>query len=486
MANGQSTHLRVTIPPMRALGLWLSAVALCALLVGCRTKEAPAAPPAPRQDAQLEIWNLFDPLKAFEGAFQQFQSQNPGVKISYRTFADAELYEAELINAMAEGRAPDIIAIQDDWLPRHQAKLSPAPTRLVPAQAFEEEFLPVATELLVRSVRTEEGEVERRVFGIPLFVDTLGVYFNAALLRDGLANAAAPAETWEELENQVALLSRPDNSVERYAVSGAAIGRVGNISLGAELLLSLLLQQGVSMWNADGRSTFAGAGARGEAPAERAIAYFASYANPANRHASWNRLLTALRPDEAEIGAFVRGKTAMMFGFAESRADILAARETAQKAGDSVIDEADIRAAPLPQFAERLDQGRRDTLARMRPLAVTRTSQNPALSWQLLLFLADTPAMQEYQRHTARPASRFALLENDLADPNLGPFARQASSSKWLPLLSFADIRELFVRFVDPVSEGRLSAADAAKQIEEGLNCLRESLENPSLSANCL
>src|SRR4051794_15555593 len=78
-------------------------------------------------DNTLTIWSPFDEADVFTKISNQFLSDNPTVKLSFKYIpaTDAKDYEAKVVDALANGSGPDIWVIRTDWLAKHQAKLIP-------------------------------------------------------------------------------------------------------------------------------------------------------------------------------------------------------------------------------------------------------------------------------------------------------------------------------------------------------------------------
>ena len=126
---------------------------------------------------QLEFWGVFDEPAAFSEAIRTFRRQNPNINIRYVPFPFEE-YEKAVIDALAAGRGPDIWMIQSSWLPKHKDKLAPLDQndkdlnyKLI---NFRQDFVEVAEDDL-----TNEGQI----YALPLYVDTLALYYNNDLFN---------------------------------------------------------------------------------------------------------------------------------------------------------------------------------------------------------------------------------------------------------------------------------------------------------------
>src|SRR3989338_5435654 len=73
---------------------------------------------------ELEFWGVFDEPFAFEETIRSFRRLYPNINIRYVPFPFEE-YEKAVVDALAAGRGPDILMIQNTWLAKHKDKLAP-------------------------------------------------------------------------------------------------------------------------------------------------------------------------------------------------------------------------------------------------------------------------------------------------------------------------------------------------------------------------
>ena len=465
---------------------------------GCRTKCVEGADNYPAclgkkaaeksEKTEILFWNLDDPSDAFAGQIQAFQSQNPNVKIVYKKFENEAEYENLLINEMAEGGGPDIFALPDEAVWKHRRKLAPAPENLIVPDKFRETFFAVAADALI----FPDDDGFEKIYGVPLFIDTLAIYYNKAVFRDGLPSSDRPGNSWEEIKQQTFELTKRDNSIERFALSGMAMGMAENIRSATAIFSLLLLQEKANLWDEKKtRSVFAAQKGTIEGtgkpffPAAEALKLYTSFALPTYKNYSWNQMITALYPQQKELGVFARGKTAMFFGFSTTKKDLLAIIEGLRRSGIDTIATADIGVAPVPQFSADDDPRKRDAFAHFTPLVVSRNSKNPELAWQFLLFLADTESAAEYHEKTGKPTARKDLIEEQMTEKFVGIFARQINYSKILPVLEKDDFDAIIREMIDSVARGKATVDAATKLAEKRLQCVLEKSEKKEIDRDC-
>ena len=393
----------------------------------------------------LEFWGVFDDRTAFDGVIRGFQNQNPNVIVSYRQFSFGD-YEKEVVDALAAGRGPDIWMIHNTWLPKHLDKLAPLPGRLKgtdkPAMTFKEfqnQFVDVAVNDL-----TSEGQI----YAVPLYVDTLALYYN----KDSLNNAGitVPPKNWEEFNVAVEQLTKLDDS-GNIVRAGAAVGTAKNINRSTDILTALMLQSGVQMTDFDNvNATFAKSVDRTPV-GETALKYYTDFANPSVRNYTWND------SQHYSIDAFTEGNAAMMFNYSHQ---INALNEKASRLNYAV--------APMPQISNTDIKN----YANYWAVAVSKNSLASNEAWKFLSYLASKEGTSGYLAQTFRPSARRDIIDIQKNDLTLGVFANQVLTAKsWYQIDSSA-VESIFAEMIDDVNFGRLSVREALQNAESEVNVL--------------
>ena len=465
--------------------------ALLIFLPACERKNKggeDATAPVKVEKKKLVIYNLFDPEDVFRGQIQAFESDFKGVDIEYKKFHNVEEYQKLILNELAEGRGPDIFAIRNDWLPNYQQKLTPAPISLYVPEKFSETFLAVASDDLIAP---DEEEVDR-IWGVPLYIDTLAIYYNKQLFRDNLPSTNKPGTTWTDIKEQVFGLTKANNSLERFAVSGMAMGYAANIGHFADILALLLIQEEAELFDdAQKKAVFAksqgvnpGTG-KAFFPAVEALKLHTSFALPSSRHTSWNLPITGLYPEQKEVGAFARGKVAMVFGFSSLYDEIKIAIDGFAKSNEKSIQMTDVGVAPAPQFAGSSDAGKQDALAKYYPFVVSRTTEHPDIAWALLEFLSHPDSLQVYHEKTNKPTSRLDMIEEQSQEEIFGVFARQASYAKSLQTLDPEAFYGIFATINDDIVKNRISVDQGVQKAEKQMTCILRKRITPEFDEDC-
>ncbi|MCC6934531.1 MAG: extracellular solute-binding protein [Candidatus Yanofskybacteria bacterium] len=396
-------------------------------------------------DVTLKVWGVFDDRAVFSAAFKAFETANKGVHIDYQVFPPQE-YEAAVINALAAGRGPDVWMMHHTWLPKHIDKIQPMPERLtgdkeplMTIKQFKDLFVDVAAYDLVNN---------GKIYGLPLYVDTLALYYNKDMFSS--AGIAQPPRTWNDFMDDVKKITQYDAN-RNITRLGAAMGSARNINRSTDILMMLMLQSGVQMTNADGTQATFSRSVDGQNVGERALMFYTDFTNPQKEVYTWNDAM------DYSIDAFAEGSTAMMINYAHQVSVI---RSKAPRLNWAV--------AAVPQ-ASTVDAR---TYANYWPLVVSLKSEHPETAWRLVHYLAAGEGTVPYLNAANRPSARRDLIEQQKSDPDLGVFALQALTARsWLQANN-QTIETIFADMIDAVNLGRQSITNALRDAETKVSVL--------------
>jgi len=444
---------------------------------GCfRTKEF--EPRADTSQVELTYYKLYDDSDVIEPLIQEYMALFPNVKINYRQFTDAEEYYDLIINELAEGEGPDIFSVPNTWLIKNYKKVSPAPTNMLPPQIFEDTFVSVTYDDLVRA-NPETGE--NQVYALPMTVDTLALYYNKDQFDDAIPEQGKPSITWEGIREDVFKLTKEDKSFERFEVSGMAMGFANNISNAADILYLLMVQSPGDFYDQNFQKAIfsqqQGVDSSGNPvnPGVDALSYYTSFASPTNKNYSWNAYLADGNSDTKEISTFARGKVSMIIGYSYMYQQIIDEINELKARGLTTIDPDAIRIATIPQLTDPSQSTeKRDAYAHYFVETVARTSENSNWAWDFLFFLTKQESLQHYYDKTKKPTSRRDMIEEQKTDPIYGVFAEQIGFAESLPIYDEDIYKESMLKAINAVLATK-SAQDAMKIAQEEINAILPS-----------
>ncbi len=405
---------------------------------GC-TKGPDAATIQASKRVTLDVWGVVDDLDVYQAAFAAYRAEHPNVQINYKRLR-VEEYESQIVNALAEDRGPDIFLIHNDWVGKYLPKIVPMPAQTkiaysivtgtiqkqqswelhtdptMPLKSFKDQFADVVQKDALRTINvgtSDKPNYQERLLAMPLFVDTMALYYNKDLLNT--AGIATPPENWVDFKDQVVKLTKigPDGKILK---SGAGIGTVKNVDRGIDIATALMMQSGAPMSDASGNPTFGMipeelSGQVDVPPAYRAIEFYTSFADPTKETYTWNDSM----PNS--LDAFLSNQTAFFFGYSYYY-DLIRARAPKLNLGLS----------KLPQ----IENNPVKNVANYWMWAVSKKSKSSDQAWHLLNFLAKSDNMKKLSVVAKRPPARKALLPDLLNDERLGVFASQVlTATTW-------------------------------------------------------
>lgn len=383
---------------------------------------------------ELVWWKPFDDARIVAPLVEDFQKANPGITIRY-VQKNIETYEDELLEALASGTGPDIFSIHNDWVPKQKTKIVPAPAGLISQREFSEQFLQV-----VNSDLTENGQI----YAVPLGVDILSLYYNKDILAT--AGIARPPATWEELVNMTPRLTRQDN-IGNFERSAIAFGTADNVNRATDIMSLLFLQNGTQIYDATRQS----ASFNSENGA-RALEFYTQFSNPAKVTYTWNN-----RANNS-IEGFSSGQVAMILSYSYLR-PVLAEKAPFLNYG--------VAAAPQINPA-----AGKVNYANYWAEAVAKQGQHQQAAWQFLKFISSPEVLPKYAEVVKTVSPRAALVEQQIADPEIGAFAENALSARSFYKPDSDAVENIFAQMISDVALRNASIQDALSAAAQKANLL--------------
>jgi ABC-type glycerol-3-phosphate transport system substrate-binding protein len=346
------------------------------------------------EPATLTVWRLFDKEEVFEDMFADFISDHPNVTIVYERKNPAD-YEAVFTNAIAGDRGPDILSLPNDWMVKHKDKLVPAPDNVITASEVKDLYV---------NVVSQDAVFDDQVFGLPLYVDSLALYYNLELFTQALtrvreANPNAdittelnlltrPPTTWDDLAAVVRLVTQRNGAA--VTTTGLAMGTADTTQASAAILQALMLQNGAAMANADRSAASFHLPSQSQTgspfyPGTEALDFYTAFAKPDRTVYNWNNQLGS------SLEVFMNRKAAMMINFQFVQQDLAQRSPTLQYG-----------VAPLPQIKGATEPV---NVASYLLETVTKNSPHPELAWELVRFMTRPERVVRYRSATRRPSA---------------------------------------------------------------------------------
>jgi len=354
------------------------------------------------QQLTLNIWGTFETTEGMRPFIEEFNKSNPNVQIEYSQH-NVDSYENDLINALAINEGPDIFVIHNDWLPKYQNKLLPAPENLISLRDYKNSFVDVVYSDFV---------LDNKIWAAPISMDSLALYYNKDIL--GSASIAVPATTWQELKNQSERITNR-GAGSFFNRSGVALGTNANINRAVDILYLLMLQDRVQPYSSDfSQPTFDQAITQKDGssffPASDALSFYTSFASPTADNYTWNSR------SNYSIDAFANGELGYMYGYYYAR-DLIA-----QKAPNLNYDIAPV---PQPDKIQTLVN-----FANYWGFAVSKQTKNPNTAWNFIKTMTSKDVLKKYYAIHKLPAPRKDIINEQIGDPEIGVFASANLTAK--------------------------------------------------------
>lgn len=451
----------------------IPAIPLILLFTGVIRRNPPNVPPV-----TLRYWTIFDAKDDVQGIIDAYRARHPYVQIEHRV-VDFATYGDALLQALARDQGPDILSLPASWLNGYRDLLTPLPAQYAVYEiSAREGFLRRQAELrLVSKEGLSLQRVQRdfvdvvppdiifdgHIYGLPLSIDTLALYYNRDLLNR--AKIVEPPTTWDALVKMVENLTATDaqGTIIRSAV-GMGTGK--NVTRASDILSLLLLQNGAQMVDPSGRSvTFHLAADEDLNRGEQAITFYTDFANPNKEVYTWN----VNQPES--LDAFLTGKTAFFLGFSYHR-PLIDAAATPLPYGIAPVPH--INADGTDAAADQFGNPKAVNIANYWVEAVMQKSKNPAVAWDFLQFAAAEGRVESYLEKTGRVSALRSLLARQQGDLDLEVFATQALTAvSWYHGTDAPKMEEALTAMADAIvakTAGVSQAAElAARQIQQTL-----------------
>ncbi len=336
------------------------------------------------EEIEIEYWGLWELESTMEPLIQEYESLNSNVKIKYAQKRKMD-YEATLHTRLQQGLtgetpAPDIVKINNTWLPRFEDLLAPLPQSIMSSSDYEQAFFPTCIEDFSGS--------DGQIYAIPIGIDGLALFYNKVLLEQ--EGVTQPPQDWDGIIELAKKLTRRDAS-GRITQAGLAMGTVNNVSHSADIFSFLLLQNNIEVTKIQGGKL------QVDLEDTKVKSALTFYRNFAREHEVWSSDLPL------DLDMFFRGELAMFFAPSWRVFDI-------------------IQAAPAIEFdmvpAPQLQANDPVYYAMYWGEAVSASSQHKDEAWKFLRFLAEKENLQKFYdqganlRAFGQPYPRVDLADN--------------------------------------------------------------------------
>lgn len=393
----------------------------------------------PTDKISLVYWGLWEPETVMQPIIDEYEKANPHIEIQYvqKPFTQYEANAFTRIHqtTVSDTPAPDIIRINNTWLPKFQPYLAPIPSDIMTSTEYSNSFYPTA----LKDFTGTDGFL----YAIPLEIDGLALFYNKSLLStEGLE---IPPSDWDSLIAAGQKLTKTNGTTIDQA--GIALGTSKNIRNSADIFNLLLLQNGVEPMNSSGTEiTLA------SARTESAMQFYTDFVDV---HKTWS-------PDLAtDLEMFYSGKLAMMFAPSWRAFDIITSAPNIE-----------FGIAPVPQ----LPGNTPINYSMYWGEAVSRTSPNQQEAWKFIKYLSESEQQKAMFSNSSQirafgePYSLKSLSSELSSHPYLSAFMEMAPTMQSWKMGEQGYIEESINTAINDVVEGGIQINSALSDAETRIN----------------
>jgi len=421
------------------------------------------------QPVTLNWWLVGRSSTEIEPLLNDYKSVRPNVSVNIRQVRSEELSDL-LTTALADQRAPDIVSLPNSWLRMWQHRLAPLPPTLtLPylelSGTIKKEPKWVLKEIESLDFRTlrsrfvdvvvDDVYINNQIYGLPLSLDTLLVFYNVDLLSS--AQFPLAPKTWTDFKEAVQRITRLDKQ-GRLLQNGAALGTADNIPYAFDILSALMLQNNTPMMSDNNsRVTFdQPVTIQGQtySPGMDALRFYTDFANPTKETYTWS----ADQPNARE--AFASGRLGFIFGYWRDFATIKAMAPRVR-----------LGVATFPQIEASLQTA---YYANYYVETVIKQSQHQNEAWDLIQFITTPAEAKKYLAAAKLPTAQREFVTTQLNDIDLGVPATQVLTAKtWYRGYNITAAEKAFLTMIKQVITGTTfeeAMSFAVRQINSTLN----------------
>lgn len=425
---------------------------------------------------ELTVWRYTGEGNDIRDAISNYRVLYPHVSIDVEVFDDYDEYETALFDAWARQEGPDIFSVPNWRLGRFRNFIEPMPegtltfgtteqrkrlgkTETVPTSRQETMYAPITIETLFANVVYEDVVYDDQIYGLPLEMDTLALYYNRQKL-DTVGVSVAP-QTWDEFSTtipQIARYTRSTDSVEPVITQpAAALGEVDNVPYFFDIL-SLMMMQGGATISSDNDVDFTGSSSNtGRSAGTQALSFYTSFSNSAASTYTWNEE----QPGALEL--FTQGNLAYYFGYYSDLAEIQD-RSPNLRVGYTGFPQTNPE-SPISYANYPIE-------------TVYSGSERPEHAWNFLRFMTTAQQAQLYTDETGTISPLRVILNQQQLDPELSVFANQALTARgWYHGYNPDVAESAFASMINEQNKGLVRINDL---IDIAESTVRETLRNPN------
>lgn len=393
-------------------------------------------------EVTITYWGLWENDAIIRPVIADFEAKNPKIKVQY-VKQNHRQYRERLQAAIGRDEGPDVFRFHNTWVPMLKNELAPVPADVMTPAQFSSTYYPVAGNDLVAG---------QTVFGLPIMIDGLGLYYNEDLFA---AAGVVPPVTYEDLLVLVPKLTV--NNGGQILTSAIALGTTGNVENYSDIIATMMMQNGAKLTNPTGIE------------AEQTMIFFQQFARAGEPYYTWNETL------DNSIVAFANGRVAMIMAPSWRAFDI-----------KQINPNLRFKVAPIPQLP-----GSPVTWASYWVEGVSNKSKNKEAAMAFLKHMTSKEAMtQMYTEATktrlfGEPYARMDMAATLTDDPFVGAYIKQAQTARSFPLASRTfdnGINDKMIKYLEDAVNALGKGSSPKEVLQTAANGFRQVLGSYGLT----
>jgi ABC-type glycerol-3-phosphate transport system substrate-binding protein len=389
--------------------------------------------------ANLVVWGTISE-NTFNRAFQASTlSNSQDLHIVY-VKKDSSSFDADFIEALADGVGPDIVILREDSMYKERNKIFTIPYKSLTERSFKDKFI-------------EEGELfltPDGVLALPFIVDPMVMYWNRDLFSNNVISQ--PPKYWDEVYDIINKITKKDSNAN-ILQSALALGEWRNITNAKEILLTLLFQSGTPVTQRKGvnvESVLNNQLAEPVIPSNSAVNFYTQFSNPTASSYTWNRSL----PNSQNL--FLAGNLAMYMGFAS---ELFSIQQKNSNLNFDVTYVPQIRNSP-----------KKTIFGHMYGLAIVKQSKQIGPAFIAINTLTEAAPLKAMELENSLPPVRRDLLADKPTDAYRSVFYNSALySHSWIdpdPNGTQVTFRDM----IESITSGRSKISEALSRADQELS----------------
>lgn len=400
----------------------------------------------------VTVWGTFDDV-AVQTIIRQLSEDDSRLRQVTYVRKNPETYAQELTNALASGTGPDLVLLRSDYAVVDAGKVAPIPYESFSREQFESVFVEAARPFL-----SVEG-----VLAVPLTVDPFVLYWNRDLLS--AAGFAKPPVYWDETFDMARTITdcQKVTAIETNTLVGCdetrsikkatiALGEFDNVDHAKAIIALLILQAGGPITQRDNTGALVPSlmARQGDVaqPAESALTFYTTFANPARDSYSWNKSFVGSR------ATFASGDLALYVGLASEYALI-----------KRLNPNLNFAVAPIPQIRN-LEKSTNSGYA--YGFAIPRASKNPGGAITAAYLLASSESSKALATVFGQSSARRDVLAEG-AQGNEDLFNRQTLIVRTWEDPDPVETTRIFRDMINAITSGSAKVTEALQRAEQAM-----------------